>query len=104
MIARQISLLILLALAGPTSTFAQGTDPNLGRNLSANCFNCHGTNGAAVGAMPSLAGQSQDALVRTLQEFREGKRPATIMHQIAKGYSEAQILAIASYLSQQKQR
>lgn len=105
MIARPISLLIVCsAFIGPTSALAQGSDPNLGRNLSANCFNCHGTNGAAVGAMPSLAGQPRDTLVKTLQEFREGKRPATIMHQLAKGYSEAQILAIADYLSQQKQR
>ena len=93
-----------LALATPTPVLAQDNDTNLGRNLAANCFNCHGTNGAAVGAMPALAGQSKDAIVRTLQEFREGKRPATIMHQIAKGYSEAQVAAIATYLSQQKSR
>jgi sulfide dehydrogenase cytochrome subunit len=105
MIAPRIATLFLLAiLAGPSSGIAQVVDPNQGRNLAANCFNCHGTNGSAVGAMPPLAGQTKDALVKSLQEFREGKRPATIMHQIAKGYSEAQITAIASYLSQQKPR
>ena len=105
MIARRITTLALCsALAGPALSMAQGADTHLGRNLSANCFNCHGTNGNAVGAMPSLAGQPREVLVKTLQEFKEGKRPATIMHQIAKGYSEAQILAIATYLSQQKPR
>jgi cytochrome c553 len=33
--------------------------------------------------MPGLAGQSKEALVRTLKEFKGGKRPATVMHQLA---------------------
>ena len=43
------------ALASPVS--AQGTDPNLGRNLAAACANCHGTNGVSQQGMPNLAGQ-----------------------------------------------
>lgn len=105
MIVLRISTLALCSiLIGPALAAAQGADPNLGRNLSANCFNCHGTNGNAVGAMPSIAAQPREVLIKALQEFKEGKRPATIMHQIAKGYSEAQILAIATYLSEQRKR
>jgi cytochrome c553 len=36
-----------------------------------------------------------------MQDFKAGKRPATIMHQIAKGYSDEQIGALAAYLSEQ---
>jgi len=83
---------------------AQGTDPNLGRNLAAACANCHGTNGVSQQGMPNLAGQQRGYLVQQMQDFRAGKRPATIMHQIAKGYSDEQIDALAAYFSAQKSR
>jgi cytochrome c553 len=54
--------------------------------------------------MPALAGQSKDFIVKSMRDFREGKRPATIMHQLAKGYSEEEIDLIAGYLAAQKAR
>ena len=88
------------ALASPVS--AQGADPNLGRNLAAACANCHGTNGVSQQGMPSLAGQQGSQLAQQMRDFRAGKRPATIMHQLAKGYSDEQIDALAAYFSAQK--
>lgn len=57
------------------------------RALVATCANCHGTEGAAIQgeAMPRLAGLLKDYLVTQMQSFREGKRPATVMHQISEG-------------------
>ena len=69
--------------------------------LAANCANCHGTNGIAKGAMPSLAGQQKAFIVEQMKAFRDGKRPATIMHQLAKGYTDPQIEAIADHFSRQ---
>lgn len=69
--------------------------------LASNCANCHGTQGKAIGAMPSLAGQPQATIAEQMRAFRDGKRPATIMHQLAKGYSDAQIDAIAGHFSKQ---
>src|SRR5438552_12634814 len=86
------------------SALAQGSDPNFGRNLAAACANCHGTNGASQQGMPNLAGQQRAYLVQQMQDFRAGKRPATIMHQIAKGYTDEQIDALAAYFSEQKSR
>ena len=88
--------------AAPLAANAQSPDPNLGRNLAANCANCHGTNGASIGGMPGLAGRPQAQLLQLLGEFRDGKRPATIMHQLAKGYNDAQLQAVTAYLSAQK--
>ncbi len=95
--------------AGLTAFFLQApvvaqttVDANVGRNIAANCANCHGTAGRSVGGMPSLAGRSQDELARTMREFRDGKRPATIMHQISKGYTDAQIASVAAYFASQK--
>jgi cytochrome c553 len=87
------------ALASQVS--AQGADPNLGRNLAAACANCHGTHGVSQQGMPNLAGQQRSQLAQQMQDFRAGKRPATIMHQIAKGYTDEQIDALAAYFSAQ---
>lgn len=69
--------------------------------LASNCANCHGTTGNAKGAMPSLAGQPKAFIVDQMKAFRDGKRPATIMHQLAKGYTDAQIELVADFFSKQ---
>lgn len=99
-----IRTLAIAALVASTAlpAWAQTADPNLARNLSANCANCHGTNGRGVAPMAALAGQSRDYIARQMRDFRDGKRPATIMHQLAKGYTEEQIDLIAGYFAAQK--
>ena len=90
----------LVLLAGP----AAAQDPNLARNLAANCANCHGTNGKAVpgAGMEPIAGEPKEKLVKKIKEYRSGVRPATVMHQISKGYTDEQIDLIAGYLAAQK--
>lgn len=96
-------LLVLALLSGAAAdAIAQQPDPNLGRNLAAACANCHGTNGVSRAGMPALAGRQRSEIARLMQEFRSGKRPATVMHQIARGYNDDQVDAIAAYLSAQK--
>ncbi len=70
--------------------------------LAANCANCHGTKGKAVGGMPNLAGQNRDYIITQMRAFRDGQRPATIMHQLAKGYTDEQIALIADHFSKIK--
>lgn len=81
---------------------ASDADARAAGYLAANCANCHGTTGSAKGAMPSLAGQPKAQMVEQLKAFRDGKRPATIMHQLAKGYTDQQIELIADHFSRQK--
>jgi cytochrome c553 len=95
----------VLAAAALASAAASAQERNLGRNLAANCANCHGTNGRSQGGMPALAGRNKDELARNMNEFKSGARSgpqSTIMHQLAKGYSDEQIALIADYLSRQK--
>lgn len=80
----------------------QAADIQLARNLAATCANCHGIDGRSVGSVLSLAGQSAQDIVTKLGEFKDGKRPATIMHQIAKGLSDEQVKLVAEYFAQQK--
>ena len=75
--------------------------PNLARNLAAQCANCHGTNGKSVTEVASLAGQPANVIVQKMKDYRDGKIPASIMHQLAKGYSDEQVALMADYFSRQ---
>jgi len=87
-------------LAAGVATQAGAQDANAARSLAATCFTCHGSDGRSVdGVPPSLAGQSKDYLLQQMREFRAGKRPATIMHQHAKGYTDEQLDLIAGYFA-----
>ena len=87
-----------------TTGAAHAADPYLARNLAATCANCHGTNGRAVAGAgnDALAGVDKDKLMQKLRDFRSGAKPATIMHQISKGYTEAQLELVAAYFAAQK--
>ena len=74
-----------------------------GRNLAAACAICHGTEGRAPSRdLVPIAGMPRDYLVKQMIDFRDGKRPATVMHQIAKGYTDPQINAMAVWFAAQK--
>lgn len=72
------------------------------RSMAASCAACHGADGVSQPGMESLAGQSQEDLRKKLMDFKTGKTPATIMTQLAKGYSDEQLAQLASYFSAQK--
>ena len=84
----------------PLVTDAQETTA---RNLAAPCAICHGSEGRAVTKdVVPLAGLPREHIASQMRAFRDGQRPATVMHQIAKGYSDAQIDAMAAWFSAQK--
>jgi sulfide dehydrogenase cytochrome subunit len=65
------------------------------------CVGCHGPNGAGMGAVPGLAGRDRAELIAQMNAFRANERPATIMGRIARGYTEAEIIASAEYFARQ---
>jgi cytochrome c553 len=67
-----------------------------------NCFNCHGTEGRLNSAIPAIAGRDREFLEETLKAYKAGTKPATIMHQLAKGYTDQEIAILADYFSRQK--
>ena len=93
-----LAALALAAAAAP----AAAQDPNLARNLAATCANCHGTNGNARGEMKQLAGVSAEKIIAAFNDYKNGNQPATIMHQISKGYTDEQVKLIAAYFAAQK--
>lgn len=91
-------------LCAATAAFGQAADTRHVRALAATCAACHGTDGRAVAGEANLplAGLAKERIVSQLQDFRDGKRPATVMHQIAKGYTPEQIDSIAAYFAAMK--
>jgi len=65
---------------------------------AASCSGCHSAS-AAVGATvpPRLDGRDPTEIVGALQAFKSGQRAATVMDRIAKGFSDAEIQAIAAW-------
>ncbi|WP_455223471.1 c-type cytochrome [Kaarinaea lacus] len=70
--------------------------------LSVTCNGCHGPDGKSTGAIPSIGGKSADYIEKALRDFRDDKRPSTVMKRHAKGYSDAQIKLIAEYFASKK--
>ena len=101
--AQRLAAAVLLG-AAPFAAGAQTPDILYVRGLAATCANCHGTDGRTIeaSAVPGLAGMPREYMLRQLQGFRDGSRPATVMHQIVKGFSEEQLSVIATYLAAQK--
>jgi cytochrome c553 len=90
------------AAASPAPTVAPVPTTTNAAYLAANCANCHGSKGQATGAMPSLAGLKKDYIVEQMKAFKDGKRQASIMHQLSKGYTDEQIALMAEFFSKQK--
>jgi len=94
------TLIFAAALLAALPAAAQDTQ---GRNLAAGCAICHGTEGRPVTKeVIPLAGLPRDHIATQMRAFRDGKRPATVMHQIAKGYNDQQIDALAAWFAAQK--
>jgi cytochrome subunit of sulfide dehydrogenase len=93
---------IALAAALAAATFCAYPQDSA-RNLASACAVCHGTDGKAVTKdVVPLAGLPREHIVTQMRAFRDGTRPATVMHQIAKGYTDAQIDAMAAWFAAQK--
>jgi cytochrome subunit of sulfide dehydrogenase len=97
--------LALAAAAGtlaPVALGAPSSEATLPRDLAATCANCHGTNGVSAGGFVSLAGTAKDELSSKMREYKSGTRAGTVMPQLAKGYSDAQIDLMAGWFAVQK--
>jgi cytochrome c553 len=80
----------LLLVATP----AWAADPPPG---AAMCSGCHGG-----GGMVAIAGRSPDELTATMEAFRSGARPATLMNRLVRGFTPDEVRAISRWLSEQR--
>ena len=105
-LTRSVAVATFAATMIAASPWAIAQDVNLARNLAATCANCHGTNGNARGDMKSLAGTPAERTVALMTYYKTTPQPqgVTIMHQIAKGYTDDQIKLIAGFFAAQQPR
>jgi sulfide dehydrogenase cytochrome subunit len=82
---------------------AEGQNPMAtGSAMAWQCAPCHGTNGQEfLEAMPSLAGMSVEQFTKAMLAYREGTRPSVIMDRVARGFTDAEIDAMAVWFEKQ---
>jgi len=74
-----------------------------GSNIGNTCAGCHGVNGASAGTtMPIIGGLSKSYIETAMKQYRDGTRSATVMGRIAKGYNDAQIVAMSEFFAKQQ--
>jgi cytochrome c553 len=96
------ALAVVLAAAGAAHAQAQNPDALklYQRGLAATCANCHGTDGQGVvgTGMPVINHLSSAEILKKMLDYKSGALTGTIMHQLAKGYTDEQLQTIASVL------
>jgi sulfide dehydrogenase cytochrome subunit len=67
------------------------------------CVGCHGQKGISNGpSIPSIGGTSAAYLIETMEGYKSGEIPSTIMGRLAQGYTKKEIKQMGKYFSSQK--
>ena len=83
------------------AAFAATSGDHHAREWAAGCLGCHQPVG---GTIPRLHGQSREELAAKFRAYRDGRQSGTVMPQLAKGYTDTQIDAIAEWFAAEKTR
>ncbi len=94
-----IPLAVIGIMAAGLSTAPAQADMASGAVLANTCFSCHGTDGKSVGDMPTIAGKKESFIAKKLMGFKKGAGDPTVMNRIAKGFTDAEIAAIAKFFA-----
>lgn len=85
-----------VVLAGSPSAAAEAAPPG-----ALACSGCHAPV-AVPSRLPRLHGRPAAEIVALMAAYRAGSTPATVMDRIARGFSEAEIEAIAAWYAARK--
>lgn len=95
--AAAASAAVASASAPAATPLAQLPAP-AGEAMAHTCAACHGTEGRLGDeAFMPLAGMPRGLFTRTMQAFRSGARPSTLMGHVAQGFTDADLAAMAAY-------
>ena len=70
-----------------------------GALLAATCSGCHSDQ---AGAMASLNTYTEPTLIEAMSRYKSERDGTTVMHRLARGYSDDDILALSAYLGTEK--
>lgn len=103
MTLRLLAASALLVLIAPAYAAVPAGNVAAGQEKSKTCASCHGPTGneSLDDTYPKLAGQHHDYLVRSLREYRSGKRKNAIMAGFAAGLSDQDIDDLAAFYGSQ---
>ena len=93
---------VLLAVLFPLAAGCSGALAADAPPGASSCSGCHPVSGSVDTPVKRLVGAKAADIVGAVQEFRSGKRPATVMDRIAKGFTDDEIKAIADWYAAQK--
>ena len=96
---RTAVVLVVLVSAAAACSAAPAADAPPG---ASSCSGCHPVSRSVDTPVKRLVGANPADIVGAVQEFRSGKRPATVMDRIAKGFTDDEIKAIADWYAAQK--
>lgn len=85
------SALLLCGCNGVNANDAAAPDPQA---LVLACSGCHSVDATAL---PHLTGMDPERFLAAMRGFQAGSRPASIMDRIARGYSDAELAAMAAF-------
>ncbi|MDF2114995.1 cytochrome C [Roseiarcaceae bacterium H3SJ34-1] len=92
-------LAAILMCACGHGAWAEGLDAPAG---ALSCSGCHPASANVQTPAPGIVGRNADDLVASLLAFKNGKTPATVMDRVAKGFTDDEIRAIASWYAARK--
>ncbi|PYM90113.1 MAG: cytochrome C [Candidatus Rokuibacteriota bacterium] len=69
---------------------------------AAACSGCHPSSARVQSPVVRLVGRDRAEIVKAMQDFRSGARAGTVMDRIAKGFTDAEIQAIAAWYAAQR--
>ncbi|MCX8134669.1 MAG: hypothetical protein N3D18_11995 [Roseococcus sp.] len=89
--------MLTLGLLAAAPAPAQAPDAAL---LAGACQGCHGVAGEGGHGIPSIKQQQTRAeFVAAMRAFRGNERPNTVMGRITRGYTDAEIAALAAHFA-----
>jgi cytochrome subunit of sulfide dehydrogenase len=97
--ARRASIAAACLFALVTAAAAAPVAPPSG---AASCTGCHAESTKVETSVPRIAGRPPAEIVAAMEAFRSGQKPGTVMDRVAKGFTDAEIRAIAEWLGAQK--
>lgn len=69
--------------------------------IALNCMSCHRDQVNSETDIPSLAPLTESRLRQALLDFKYDNKPASLMPRIAKGYSDDELAAVATFIKRQ---
>ena len=92
-----VAAALFLSLCIGTDVVAQEAPPG-----ASSCTGCHPAKPGVETPVPPLAGRNAAEMVAQMQAFRAGERSPTVMDQIATGFTDPEVQAIAAWFAAQR--